>query len=266
MGYETSERPKKQIGTFLFNASAEGLNPTAKELQILRNSQKEQKEQVYAKQSLDGVNGINLTFWLRGKFGLKPVFFPLFDCEAENKDKTKRVFIDEAGNDTFAESKDAITSQWVDKNTVRVAYRGERELTQFMRALLDRNPREIKKCRLDDVKKIIAGDLTEIKYFLKNFAKQACCLIYGDEKGYTNIWAGGFGGAYTLENEKFWTKKLGDSTKYGYPKGTVSIKVVDWDVKMDDDTKENPFGNKAPASDLDDIFSQPSGTKRDSPF
>jgi hypothetical protein len=189
--------------------------------------------------------GRNIVFWLKGKFGLKPVFFALYDCPAQNTDGTKRIFIDHRGNDTFAEGVETISSQWVDKSTARVAYRGEREITQFMRALLDRSPENIKACRLDDPKRIIYGDLSELKSFIEKFAKQACCLIYGDAKGYTNVWSGGFGGAYTLENDKFWTKKLGDITKYGHPKGEVSIKVKNWYVQMDkDEPSIDPFASK----------------------
>lgn len=258
MSFEAQAREfKKYIGTALFNVVT--LNPTADELKIIKGTDKEQTERDYFKTTPSGVKGISLTFWMKNpKTGLKPLFMDLYNEPAQSKDGTWKTYIDIKGNTQMAKDMADLRPDFFDVSNCRVAYRGEAELSELMRAFMDRHPKDIKSCRLDDVPKIIGGDLTELKSFLKQYGKQVVCLVYGDEKGYTNLWNKGFGTSFSLESEKVWGKKLGELGSYRYPKGAVSIKFVEWnpDIKMDDDAKPlsaDPFAKPKDAPKTDDL-------------
>jgi hypothetical protein len=165
---ETTEFPKK-VG--LFEASVIAINPTIEQYKdILGIELKEDsKATEYLGESRDGNTTVRISVWLKDvKSGQNfNISYYLEDKERENKDGTKKQYINQLGLCAWAADEDGL-AQWFKGNPgnekdFRVAYVGEEEFYEFMRNWL---------CELDysrndttlslDWKKLIRGNVKEI--------------------------------------------------------------------------------------------------------
>jgi hypothetical protein len=127
----------KKVG--LFEANVIAVNPNAEEYNdILGIELKEDSKAVeYLGKSQDGNITLRVDFWLeevKNKDRFKVTFF-LENKEKENKDATKKQYINEVGVCSWAADANDLP-EWFAKRDYRVSFVGEEELYNFMRTWL----------------------------------------------------------------------------------------------------------------------------------
>jgi hypothetical protein len=155
----------KKIG--LFEAKVICVNPTMEEYDnILGIELKEDSKAVeYLGESKEGNTYLRLDFWLEEvKNGDRfKVSFFLEDKERENKDGTKKQYINNVGTCTWAADENDLP-EWFTKREYRVAKIGEEELYNFMRTWLgDLDYRDVETVLSIEWKKLMRGNVKDIK-------------------------------------------------------------------------------------------------------
>jgi hypothetical protein len=127
----------KKVG--LFEATVVAINPNAEEYkEVLGIEVKEDSKSVeYLGESQDGNATLRVDVWLeevKNKDKFKVTFF-LEDKERENKDQTKKQYINNVGTCTWADDANNLP-EWFSSRDYRVAFMGEEELYNFLRTWL----------------------------------------------------------------------------------------------------------------------------------
>lgn len=162
--FEEKDFPKK-VG--LFEARVIAVNPTREEYADIlgRQLSDESKATDYLGTSKDGNARLRLDFWLeevktQDKFKL--TFF-IENKEKENKDGTKKQYINNVGRCTWADSPNNLPA-WFKERENRVAYVGEEDLYNFLRAWLSNIDYSKKTATLQvEFNKLIKGNVKELK-------------------------------------------------------------------------------------------------------
>lgn len=208
-----SEFPKK-VG--LFEASVIAINPTIEQYKdILGIELKEDsKATEYLGESRDGNSTVRISVWLKDVKSEQNfnVSYYIEDKERENKDGTKKQYINQLGMCSWAADEDGL-AQWFrgapgNQKDYRVAYVGEEEFYEFLRNWL---------CELDysksdttlsvDFKKLIRGNMKELTSqidgeYSGNFVAMATITTRekdGETKEYQNVYNKAFLPAYSLK-------------------------------------------------------------------
>jgi len=127
----------KKVG--LFEATVVAINPNAEEYkEVLGIEVKEDSKSVeYLGESQDGNATLRVDVWLeevKNKDKFKVTFF-LENKERENKDQTKKQYINNVGTCTWADDANNLP-EWFSSRDYRVAFMGEEELYNFLRTWL----------------------------------------------------------------------------------------------------------------------------------
>jgi len=162
--FEDKEFAKK-IG--LFEARVIAVNPTTEEYADVlgRQLKEDSKSTEYLGTSKDGNARLRIDFWLeevktREKFKL--TFF-IENKEKENKDLTKKQYINNIGRCTWADSPNNLPP-WFKERENRVAFVGEEDLYNFLRSWLSNIDFSSKKSTLQlEFNKLIKGNVKELK-------------------------------------------------------------------------------------------------------
>jgi hypothetical protein len=155
----------KKVG--LFEANVIAVNPNAEEYNdILGIELKEDSKAVeYLGKSQDGNTTLRVDFWLeeiKNKDKFKVTFF-LENKEKENKDATKKQYINEVGVCSWAADANDLP-EWFAKRDYRVSFVGEEELYNFMRTWLGGLDYSDETTQLMlEWKEVMKGNLTEWK-------------------------------------------------------------------------------------------------------
>lgn len=161
----------KKVG--LFEANIIAVNPTAEEYKdVLGIELKEDSKAVeYLGESKDGNKTLRVDFWLeevKKKDKFKVTFF-LEDKEKENKDQTKKQYINNIGVCSWATDPNTLP-EWFAKRDYRVAFVGEEEIYTFLRTwlgeldyrkdstVLELDWRSLMKGNVKDLKSQVNGD------------------------------------------------------------------------------------------------------------
>lgn len=155
----------KKIG--VFQAEVVAVNPTIEQYKdILGIELKENSKAAdYLGESKDGNTVLRVDFWLkeRNNGELFKVNFFLENEERSNKDNTKSQYINEVGSCSWA-SDESELPKWFTGREYRVAYKGEEDFYNFLRAWLSsldyRNPATTLQL---DWKKLMKGNVKELK-------------------------------------------------------------------------------------------------------
>ena len=162
--FEEKEFPKK-IG--LFEAKVIAVNPTAEEYADVlgRQLKEDSKATEYLGTSQAGNARLRLDFWLeevKTQEKFKLTFF-IENKEKENKDATKKQYINNIGRCTWADSPNNLPT-WFKERENRVAFVGEEDLYNFLRSWLSNIDFSSKKSTLQlEFNKLIKGNVKEIK-------------------------------------------------------------------------------------------------------
>jgi hypothetical protein len=136
---EQAQLPEYSKKVGLFEANVIAVSPNAEEYNdILGIELKEDSKVVeYLGKSQDGNTTLRVDFWLeevKNKDRFKVTFF-LENKEKENKDATKKQYINDVGVCSWAADANDLP-EWFAKRDYRVAFVGEEELYNFMRTWL----------------------------------------------------------------------------------------------------------------------------------
>ena len=204
----------KKVG--LFEARVIAINPTIEQFKdILGIELKEDsKATEYLGESRDGNATVRISVWLKDvkseqNFNIN---YYLEDKERENKDGTKKQYINQLGMCAWAADEDGL-AQWFkgtpdNPKDFRVAYVGEEEFYEFLRNWL---------CELDyskndailsvDFKKLMRGNVKELTsqidgHYSGNFVAMATVTTRekdGETKEYQSVYNKAFLPAYSLK-------------------------------------------------------------------
>lgn len=162
--FEEKDFPKK-VG--LFEARVIAVNPTAEEYADVlgRQLKEDSKATEYLGTSKDGNARLRIDFWLeevksRDKFKL--TFF-IENKEKENRDGTKKQYINNIGRCTWADSPNNLPT-WFKERENRVAFVGEEDLYNFLRSWLGNIDFSKPTAELQiEFNKLIKGNVKELK-------------------------------------------------------------------------------------------------------
>ena len=200
----------KKVG--LFEARVIAINPTTEEFkEILEiDLSEESKVTEYLGTSRDGNTFLRIDIWLEEVKNLdkfKVTFF-LEDKERENKDGSKKQYINNIGKCAWADDENNLP-EWFTKRDYRVAYVGEEELYEFLRTWLG----ELNYTKDDTVlqlewKKLIKGNVKDLKdqvdgaYCINVIALATVTIRQkdGENKEYQTIYNKAFLPGYYLKN------------------------------------------------------------------
>jgi hypothetical protein len=199
----------KKVG--LFEAKVIAVNPNAEEYkEMLGTELKEDSKAVeYLGTNQDGNTTLRLDVWLeevKSKDKFKVTFF-LEDKEKENKDQTKKQYINAVGVCSWADDPNNLPKWFADRE-YRVAYVGEEEVYGFMRTWLGNlDYRDAETTLQLDWNKLMKGNVRDIKSqvdgeWCTNVVSLATIktVIKDDEsKEYQNIYNKGFLPAYSIK-------------------------------------------------------------------
>lgn len=155
----------KKVG--LFEARVIAVNPTTEEYADVlgRQLKEDSKATEYLGTSKDGNARLRLDFWLeevKSKEKFKLTFF-IENKEKENKDQTKKQYINNIGRCTWADSPNNLPT-WFKERENRVAFVGEEDLYNFLRSWLSNIDFSSKKSTLQvEFNKLIKGNVKELK-------------------------------------------------------------------------------------------------------
>ena len=155
----------KKVG--LFEAKVIAVNPTTEEYADVlgRQLKEDSKATEYLGTSKDGNARLRLDFWLeevKSKEKFKLTFF-IENKEKENKDQTKKQYINNIGRCTWADSPNNLPT-WFQERENRVAFVGEEDLYNFLRSWLSNIDFSSKKSTLQvEFNKLIKGNVKELK-------------------------------------------------------------------------------------------------------
>ena len=162
--FEEKDFPKK-VG--LFEAKVIAVNPTREEYSDVlgRELKEDSKATDYLGTSKDGNARLRIDFWLadvKTEEKYKLTFF-IENKEKENRDGTKKQYINNVGRCTWADSPNNLPT-WFKERENRVAFVGEEDLYNFLRSWLSNIDYSSKKSTLQlEFNKLIKGNVKEIK-------------------------------------------------------------------------------------------------------
>lgn len=200
----------KRVG--LFEGEVVAINPTAEEFKDKLNIELQEGSKVteYLGKNDSGDTKFRIDIWLKDvKNGdqFKVSFF-LEDREKQNKDATKKQYINSIGSCTWAEDENALP-EWFKKRDYRVAHVGEEELYNFLRVWFGKLDfvKETSVLELD-WKKLMKGNTSELRgqingEYCTNVVSLATVVMKekdGEMKEYQGVYNKGFLPSYTLKN------------------------------------------------------------------
>jgi len=226
------EQYTKRVG--LFEANVVAINPTAEEFKdILGMELKEDsKAAEYLGETKDGNNYLRVDFWLQrvnhdDKF--KTSFF-LEDKERENKDGTKKQYINSIGMCSWAADENDLAEWFTKGRDFRIAYVGEEDFYNFVRTwLADLDYRDADTVLQLEWKKLMRGNVKDLKdqidgEWVKSVVALATVIVKekdGESKEYQGIYNKAFAGGYTLKQFRlvdYGSKKVQEGLKNKKPR------------------------------------------------
>lgn len=200
----------KKVG--LFEARVLAINPTAEEYKDILNIElKEDSKAVeYLGTSNEGNKTLRVDVWLedvKNKDRFKVVFF-LEDKEKENRDGTKKQYINAVGSCAWADDPNNL-ADWFTSRDYRVAFVGEEDLYNFLRTWLGNlDYRDAETTLQIDWKKLMKGNVKDMKdqiggELATTFVALATVktVLKGEEtKEYQGVYNKAFLPAYSLKN------------------------------------------------------------------
>lgn len=200
----------KKVG--LFEARVLTINPTLEEYKDILNIElKEDSKAVeYLSTSNEGNKTLRVDVWLedvKSKDKFKVAFF-LEDKEKENRDGTKKQYINAVGSCAWADDPNNL-ADWFTSRDYRVAFVGEEDLYNFLRTWLSNlDYRDAETTLQIDWKKLMKGNVKDMKdqiggELATTFVALATVktVLKGEEtKEYQGVYNKAFLPAYSLKN------------------------------------------------------------------
>lgn len=168
--------------TGFFEGEVIAINPDREKLEKILGTTLEKDPEYLSKEEKDGkdIVKVNVVAWVRDvKTGeLRNIRFFLKDVLKENKDKTKKQYINNVGMTTWADSEDNL-QEWFTSRPYRVAHEGEEELYNFAVTWLNKlDTRDAETVLAFDWSKLMKGNVKEIAdQVAGEYSGTICCLV-----------------------------------------------------------------------------------------
>jgi len=165
--------------TGFFEGEVIAINPDREKLEKILSTTLE-KDPEYLSKDEAGKTKVNIVAWVKDvKSGeLRNIRFFLKDVERENKDKTKKQYINNVGMTTWADSPENL-ALWFAERPHRVAHEGEEELYNFAVTWLNKlDTRDAETVLSFDWSKLMKGNVKEIAdQIAGEYSGTICCLV-----------------------------------------------------------------------------------------
>lgn len=165
--------------TGFFEGEVIAINPDREKLEKILSTTLE-KDPEYLSKDDNGKTKVNIVAWIRDmKSGeLRNIRFFLKDVEKENKDKTKKQYINDVGMTTWADDPKNL-AEWFASRSYRVAHEGEEELYNFAVTWLNKlDTRDAETVLSFDWSKLMKGNVKEIAdQVTGEYSGTICCLV-----------------------------------------------------------------------------------------
>jgi hypothetical protein len=206
----SSESYTKKVG--LFEANIVAINPTAEEYSKIlgREINPESKATEYLGQTRDGNNYLRIDVWLedvKSADQFKVSFF-LEDKERENRDGTKKQYINSVGMCAWADDESNLWDWFTKDRDYRVAYVGEEDLYELLRTWLSKLDYRKPQTELElDWNKLMHGNVSELKGqidgdYCGSITALATVVVReqdGETKEYQGVYNKGFLSGYAMK-------------------------------------------------------------------
>jgi len=200
----------KKVG--LFEANVVAINPTMEEYSSILNIElpAESKATEYLGTSRDGNTYLRLDIWLqevKNQENFKVSFF-LEDVERENRDGTKKQYLNSVGMTAWAADENDLWDWFKNGRDYRVAYIGEEEFYEFLRTWLSKlDYRHANTVLQIDWTKLMRGNVKDLKdqingEWCNSIVALATIVVKerdGETKEYQGIYNKGFLSGYTMK-------------------------------------------------------------------
>lgn len=207
---QSSESYSKKVG--LFEANVIAVNPTAEEYSRIlgREINPDSKATEYLGQTRDGNNYLRVDVWLedvKSADQFKVSFF-LEDKERENRDGTKKQYINSVGMCAWADDETNLWEWFTKDRDYRVAYVGEEDLYEFVRTWLSKLDYRQPETELQlDWNKLMRGNVSELKEqidgdYCGSITALATVVVReqdGETKEYQGVYNKGFLSGYAMK-------------------------------------------------------------------
>ena len=222
----------KKVG--LFEANVVAINPTLEEFKDVlgMDLKDDSKAAEYLGETKDGNNYLRADFWLQkvNSDEKYKVSFFLEDKERENKDGTKKQYINSIGMCSWAADENDLAEWFTKGRDYRVAYVGEEDFYTFMRTwLADLDYRDVDTVLQLEWKKLMRGNVKDLKdqidgEWAKSVVALATVIVKesdGVAKEYQGVYNKAFVGGYALKQFRlvdYGNSKVQESLKNKKPK------------------------------------------------
>jgi len=200
----------KKVG--LFEANIVAINPTIEEYNTVLGMELNPDSKVteYLGTTKDGNAYLRVDVWLqdiKSQDNFKVSFF-LEDRERENRDGTKKQYINSVGMTAWAADENDLWDWFTKDRDYRVAYVGEEDLFEFLRTWLGKLDYRNSKTVLElEWKKLMRGNVSDIKNeidgeWCNTIVALATVVVKerdGESKEYQGIYNKGFLNGYTMK-------------------------------------------------------------------
>ena len=217
---ENTNFPKK-VG--LFESEIVAINPTLEEYSTVLGMElkPESKATNYLGETRDGNTYLRVDVWLKQvkTENLFKVSFFLEDRERENRDQTKKQYVNSVGMTAWAADEADLWDWFTKGRDFRVAYIGEEELYDFMRTWLSKlDYRHADTVLQLDWKKLMRGNIGDLKTevqgeWCNTIVALATVVVKerdGETKEYQGIYNKGFLGGYLMKQFRLVDYKKND--------------------------------------------------------
>jgi hypothetical protein len=200
----------KKVG--LFEANVIAINPTIEEFKdvIGMELKEDSKAAEYLGDTKDGNTYLRVDVWLeevKSKEKFKTTFF-LEDKERENKDATKKQYINSIGMCSWAADENDLAEWFTKDRDYRVAYTGEEDLYNFLRVWLGNlDYRSVETTLQLEWKKLMRGNVKDLRDQINgewcNTVVSMATVITkerdGEAKEYQGVFNKAFIGGYAMK-------------------------------------------------------------------
>ena len=200
----------KKVG--LFEANIVAINPTIEEYNTVLGMELNPDSKVteYLGTTKDGNTYLRVDVWLqdiKSQDNFKVSFF-LEDRERENRDGTKKQYINSVGMTAWAADENDLWDWFTKDRDYRVAYVGEEDLFDFLRTWLGKLDYRNSKTVLElEWKKLMRGNVSDLKNeidgeWCNTIVALATVVVKerdGESKEYQGIYNKGFLNGYTMK-------------------------------------------------------------------
>lgn len=207
-----------KVFTGLNDFKVVAINPSLEVIKEKINENAKDTAANYTSEDKDGNKRTRLDFYVSaidGTIKKRKLTFFITD-KVWHSDKTgKDQFIDDKGNTAWAPTKEEVTSEYINKKTMRKALMGESQLIDFLKAWMNINTRDKDGfVMLEHPKKLAAGDTSELQEVLKKYKNNTVKLLATarlvDGNTYQDFYKGYFGYSY-IKKLDGWKKALNNT-------------------------------------------------------